>query len=67
MVTKGNKYYINKLYCNLILMKSIEFFSLSEKKMEVFCKFIDLMNNNVKGLITVHNEYAKKQLGRKFI
>ncbi|XP_012935877.1 sorting nexin lst-4 [Aplysia californica] len=34
-----------------------------EKKMEVFIKFVNSMTDNVKNLITVHHEYAKKQLG----
>ncbi|CAL1535965.1 unnamed protein product [Lymnaea stagnalis] len=34
-----------------------------EAKMEVFCKFVLGMTENMKTLITVHHEYAKKQLG----
>ncbi|GFS07825.1 sorting nexin [Elysia marginata] len=34
-----------------------------EGKMENFCKFVMNMTENVKTLITVHHDYAKKQLG----
>ncbi|RUS75446.1 hypothetical protein EGW08_016796 [Elysia chlorotica] len=34
-----------------------------EGKMENFCKFVLNMTENVKTLITVHHDYAKKQLG----
>ncbi|CAG5121777.1 unnamed protein product, partial [Candidula unifasciata] len=34
-----------------------------ESKMEVFCKFVAGMTDNVKTLITVNQEYYKKQMG----
>ncbi|GFN87287.1 sorting nexin [Plakobranchus ocellatus] len=34
-----------------------------EGKMEQFCKFVMNMTDNVKTLITVHHDYAKKQIG----
>ncbi|KAI8783952.1 sorting nexin-33 [Biomphalaria glabrata] len=34
-----------------------------EGKMEVFCKFVLGMTENMKTLITVHHEYAKRQIG----
>lgn len=34
--------------------------------MEVFCKFVAGMADNVKTLITVNQEYYKKQMGRKY-
>ena len=37
-----------------------------EGKMENFCKFVMNMTDNVKTLITVHHDYAKKQLGREY-
>ncbi|XP_059166546.1 sorting nexin lst-4-like [Physella acuta] len=34
-----------------------------EPKMELFCKFVLSMTENIKTLITVHQDYAKKQIG----